>query len=230
MLGTSVAVLALDVRTLPLLREFGKAPGQPSGAQGGQDRQDNSFSMPQRIAESAEDVVAFWFAEGRREQWFRGGPAFDRLVEEVLGPAYGKAAEGAFENWAGSPQGALALVLLLDQVPRNMFRSSPQAFATDATARRVTHAAVEAGFDKGLSQVERLFLYMPLEHSEAIDDQELGCRLMAELAEDPDWLDYARQHRDVIARFGRFPHRNAVLGRPCTPEEEAFLKEPGSSF
>lgn len=225
-----MAVLALDDGTLPRLREFGKAPGQPSGAQAGTDRLENSIGMTQRPAESAEDVLSFWFAEGRREQWFRGGPSFDVLVEEVLGLIYRRAASGNCDNWAESPTGALALVLLLDQVPRNLFRNDPRAFATDEQARRVAHVAIEAGFDRDLSQVERLFLYLPFEHSEDIEDQELCCSLVAELDEDAGWLDYARQHRDIIARFGRFPHRNAALGRLCTAEEEAFLKEPDSSF
>ena len=186
--------------------------------------------MTKRPAESAEDVLAFWFAEGRREQWFRGGPSFDVVVEEVLGLAYHRAASGECDGWAESAAGALALVLLLDQVPRNLFRNDPRAFATDEQARHIAHAAIESEFDRGLSQVQRVFLYLPFEHSEELEDQELCCRLVAELDEDPGWLDYARQHRDIIARFGRFPHRNAVLGRLCTPEEEAFLREPDSSF
>ncbi len=193
-------------------------------------QQDNSISMAQRPAESAEDVLAFWFAEGRREQWFRADPSFDVLVKEILGPAYQRAASGECDDWAGTAAGAQALVLLLDQVPRNLFRNDPRAFATDEKARQVAHAAIGKGFDKGVSQVERLFLYMPFEHSEALEDQEYCCRLVAGLDEDPGWIDYARQHRDIVARFGRFPHRKAVLGRLCTPEEEAFLKEPDSSF
>ena len=101
---------------------------------------------------------------------------------------------------------------------------------TDARARAVTRHAIERGFDRALAQVKRLFLYLPLEHSESLEDQELCLRLVAALDEDPKWLDYARRHRDIIARFGRFPHRNAVLSRESTPEELAFLQEPGSSF
>lgn len=184
----------------------------------------------EKTAETAEDVLSFWFAEGRKEQWFQGGPAFDTLVEEVLGPVYRAAAEGAHDDWANSAEGALALTLLLDQVPRNIHRNSPQAFASDAKARGVTHAAIEAGFDRSLSQIERVFLYLPLEHSEEMTDQELCCRLMEDLDENPDWLDYAHRHREVIARFGRFPHRNEALGRESTPEEIDHLAQPGAGF
>jgi uncharacterized protein (DUF924 family) len=115
-------------------------------------------------------------------------------------------------------------------VPRNLFRGDPRAFATDAEALAVTKRTLEGGLDKALRQAERVFLYLPLEHSEDLADQELCVTLTGALDENPEWHDYALRHRDVVARFGRFPHRNAVLGRANTPEEEAFLKEPGSSF
>ncbi len=181
-------------------------------------------------AGSAEDVLEFWFAEGRKEQWFNGGDDFDRLVEETLGPLRRQAAAGTLDDWAATSRGALALVLLLDQVPRNIYRQTPQAYATDAQARRVAREAVENGLDSGLTQVQRVFLYLPFEHSEDLADQELGCRLMSQLDENPDWLVFAEKHRELIARFGRFPHRNAVLGRPCTPEEDAYLAQPGAGF
>jgi uncharacterized protein (DUF924 family) len=115
-------------------------------------------------------------------------------------------------------------------VPRNLFRGDARAFAADAKALAVTKRALEAGLDKKLRQVERMFLYLPLEHCEDLADQELCVTLIGGLDENPNWHDYAIRHRDVIARFGRFPHRNVALGRVDTPEEEAFLKEPGSSF
>ena len=121
-------------------------------------------------------------------------------------------------------------MLLLDQVPRNLYRDDPRAYPGDAAARAVTRRAIEAGFDRELGQAQRLFLYLPLEHSEVLADQEDCCRLVEELTDNPDWADYARQHRDIIARFGRFPHRNTVLGRESTPEEQDFLNRPGSSF
>lgn len=186
--------------------------------------------MANHVAESAEDVLAFWFAEGRKEQWFNGGEAFDQEVRAVLGPAHERAARAALDAWADSARGALALVLLLDQVPRNIYRQTPQAYATDPQARHAARGAVDAGLDQDFSQIERLFLYMPFEHSEELADQELGCRLMAALDENPDWLDFAERHRDIIVRFGRFPHRNAILGRPSTPEEDAYLAQPGAGF
>ncbi|WP_338089144.1 DUF924 family protein [Nannocystis pusilla] len=141
-----------------------------------------------------------------------------------------RAASGALDGWGAAPRGALALVILLDQFPRNMFRGTPEAFASDAKAREVANAALDAGHEHALTQEERLFLYLPLEHSEELADQERCVELMRALDETPMWLDYAVRHRDVIARFGRFPHRNAVLGRESTAEECEFLMQPGSSF
>ena len=179
---------------------------------------------------SISDVLGFWFGPGMAERWFANDPAFDAEVKARLGPAAEAAARGELDAWAGTPEGALALVLLLDQVPRNLYRGDSRAFDGDAAARAVTRRAIEAGFDRELDQVRRLFLYLPLEHSETLADQEDCCRLIEELTDNPNWADYARQHRDIIARFGRFPHRNAALGRTSTAEEEGFLKEPNSSF
>lgn len=175
-------------------------------------------------------VIAFWFAQGREEQWFGGGEAFDQAVREALLPAYQAASAGEYETWRDSPHGCLALCILLDQVPRNIFRGTPRAFATDAAALSVARHALEQGFESQLTQVERLFLYLPLEHSEDLGDQQDCVALTASLSENPEWLSYAEAHRDIVARFGRFPHRNAVLGRENTAEEEAFLKGPNSSF
>jgi uncharacterized protein (DUF924 family) len=121
-------------------------------------------------------------------------------------------------------------VILLDQFPRNMFRGTAEAFASDAKAREIANLALESGHDHDLAQEERLFLYLPLEHSEELADQERCVELMRALDETPLWHDYAVRHRDIIARFGRFPHRNAVLGRDSTAEECEFLMQPGSSF
>ena len=175
-------------------------------------------------------VLDFWFAEGMEERWFVKDEAFDATVRETLGAAYEQAADGVFEGWRRSPRGCLALVLLLDQVPRNLFRDDPRAYATDRQARSVACFAVERGFDRRLSQCERCFLYLPFEHSEDLADQERCVDLMAALDEDPRWRDYAAQHRDIVARFGRFPHRNRCLGRESTREEALFLETPDSSF
>lgn len=176
-------------------------------------------------------VLGFWFAPGTEAHWFERSDDFDRAVRDALGDDHDRAAAGAYDAWMESAQGSLALVLLLDQVPRNLFRESARAFATDARARAVTRHALARGFDRRLtSQAERMFLYLPLEHSESLADQEDCCRLMAALDEDAEWLGWAVKHRDVIARFGRFPHRNAVLGRDSSEAEKAFLAEPDSVF
>ena len=177
-----------------------------------------------------EQVLGFWFALGMKERWFVKDPAFDQEVCAALGALFERAVAGALDAWGESGRGALALVILLDQAPRNLFRDDPRAFAADAKALAVTHRALDLGLDRELSQVERVFLYLPLEHCEDLEGQALCCRLMAGLAENPGWLDFAEQHHAIIARFGRFPHRNKVLGRQSTPEELAFLEEPDSSF
>lgn len=176
-----------------------------------------------------EGVLAFWFAEGRDKQWFARSEAFDAAVAEALGPWYRRALTGALEDWRRSAHGALALVLLLDQVPRQLHRGRAEAFACDARARAVAREAVDSGRDRLLTTTERLFLYLPFEHSEDPADQERAVALIAELG-DAEWTRYAEQHRDIVARFGRFPHRNAALGRATTPEEAAFLQGPNSSF
>ena len=121
-------------------------------------------------------------------------------------------------------------MLLFDQAPRNLFRDKVEAYALDPRARAITRQAVAAGLDRRLTQQQRLFLYLPLEHSEDLPDQELSVELIGQLDEDPDWLVYAERHREIVQRFGRFPHRNGVLGRESTREEAAFLTQPNSSF
>ncbi len=180
--------------------------------------------------DSAAGVLAYWFGAGMAERWYKRDPAFDREIRDRLLPLYRRAAAGQLDGWQDSAQGALALVILLDQVPRNLYRDDPRAFAKDAKALAITHRALERELDRELSQVERLFLYLPLEHCESLEEQQLCCELVSALDEDPEWHGYAIQHRDIIARFGRFPHRNAVLGRQTTPEEADFLAKPGSSF
>jgi uncharacterized protein (DUF924 family) len=176
-----------------------------------------------------QPVLAFWFAEDTKPKWWVKEAAFDDSVRRSLGPLHEQAAAGALAGWQEAPEGALALVVLLDQVPRNIFRDSPRAFATDAQARQVAASAVDRGFDSGLSLDQRTFLYLPFEHSEHLADQDRACALFAALGR-ADLLRYAEAHREIIRRFGRFPHRNRVLGRESTPEEAAFLQQPGSSF
>jgi uncharacterized protein (DUF924 family) len=175
-------------------------------------------------------VLDFWFSPRVRPKWFVRSDELDREIRGTFGELHARAASGALDGWGATSRGALALVILLDQFPRNMFRGTPEAFASDAKAREVANAALDAGHEHDLTQEERLFLYLPLEHSEDLADQERCVELMRALDETPMWLDYAVRHRDVIARFGRFPHRNAVLGRESTAEECEFLMQPGSSF
>lgn len=178
-------------------------------------------------ARSPDGVLEFWFSDAARPHWFVPSEAFDARVRDVLGPLHAQAAAGQLDHWVRDPRGALALVILLDQVPRNIHRGSADAFATDALALRHARDAVDLG--RELGEDERVFLYLPFEHSESLADQDRCVTLMAALR-NPMWLDYAERHRQVIARFGRFPHRNATLGRDSTDEELEFLTQPGSSF
>jgi uncharacterized protein (DUF924 family) len=181
------------------------------------------------------DLLEFWFGDtdDARDVWFRSDPAFDAVLAERFGALQARAARGALDHWAESAAGALALVLLLDQLPRNLNRGTAAAFACDEHARRVARHAIARGLDQELRPVRRQFLYLPFEHSEGLADQEDSVRLFASLPEGAlrdGCVDYARRHHVIIARFGRFPHRNRALARPSTAAEEDFLKEPGSSF
>jgi uncharacterized protein (DUF924 family) len=184
---------------------------------------------------AAVDVLLFWFGPpGERgkpqKRWFVKSEAFDREIRERFLPLYEEAAAGKLAHLKGTATHCLALILLLDQFPRNMFRGTPRAFATDALALEAARHAVHAGFDRGMLGAERMFTYLPFEHSEVLADQELACELTKPLESGLDAHRYAVLHRDIIRRFGRFPHRNAILGRTSTPEELEFLKRPGSSF
>ncbi len=174
-------------------------------------------------------ILDFWFSDEARIHWFNRFDAFDRQVGDILLPHYQAAVSGELDDWAYDTLGCLALIILLDQVPRNIFRDAAQAFATDEVARDIARYANRRGFDREVTDEQRLFFYLPLEHSEAIEDQTLCCALMRQM-DNAEWIRYAERHREIIARFGRFPHRNAILGRPSTPEEIAFLQTPGSSF
>jgi len=186
---------------------------------------------------TADDVLEFWFQGDRdrfrAERWFGKVPEFDALCRERFAFTVQAALDGALDPWAATPDGTLALVIVLDQLPRNIHRGSYLAFAGDAHARRVARGAVAGGVDAHLTPVERVFLYLPFEHSEDLADQDLSVRLFAALPAEPQFSKAsaaAERHRAVIRRFGRFPHRNAALGRISTPAEEAHLAEPGSGF
>ena len=191
---------------------------------------------------SVDDILTFWFGQPGepgytepRGRWFEHDPAFDAECARRFLATHEKAAAGGLQAWRDEPRSALALLLLLDQFPRNLFRDSPRAYATDALAREVARHALARGLDVPLPPVWRWFFYLPFEHSEDIHDQRLSVSLFEALAPQhpatgAETLEYARRHHDIIARFGRFPHRNARLGRESTPEEVAFLQEPNSSF
>jgi uncharacterized protein (DUF924 family) len=180
------------------------------------------------------EVLAFWFADGpetRRKVWFQKDPDFDAGCERFRA-ARDAAKTGAFDAWAETPEGTLALLILLDQLSRNLFRGSGEAFAADARALAIARAAVTRGFDRALHPVQRLFVYLPYEHAEDLATQDESVRLFESVgaALGPDTVDYAHRHRDVIRRFGRFPHRNAALGRANTPDEDIYLAQPGAGF
>ncbi|TVQ34773.1 MAG: DUF924 domain-containing protein [Geminicoccaceae bacterium] len=174
-------------------------------------------------------LVRYWFEDLRPEQWFKADPAVDRVLAERFGELPDQALAGALDMWHETAAGTLALVLVLDQLPRNLYRGTAHAFAYDEVARQVARHAIARGFDHGLDLHRRLFLYLPFEHSEALADQHWAVALITALG-DPVYTDYAERHRAVIERFGRFPHRNAALGRASTAAERAYLAEPGAGF
>jgi uncharacterized protein (DUF924 family) len=188
---------------------------------------------------SATDVLRFWFGEPGsadplqpRDLWFTKSDATDRLIAERFGPIIERALAGEHDDWATTPRGALALIVVLDQFTRNVFRGTPRAFAGDARALALATRLVDTSRDVALAPVERWFVYMPFEHSERLLDQFESVRLFERLAADglEAPLDWARRHYDVVRRFGRFPHRNAILGRESTPEEVEYLRQPGAGF
>jgi uncharacterized protein (DUF924 family) len=189
------------------------------------------------MSDDAARLLDFWFADGPdafRAAWFAKDDAFDAACRDGFGQLIGPAREGALDGWAATPQGALALVLLLDQLPRNIFRGRAEAFASDAHGRAIARRVVlEHRFDCALPPTQRAFLYLPFEHGEAMADQGLAVALFEGLRDHPahakpgGTIDYAWRHRQVIQRFGRFPHRNAALGRESTPAERAWLAACG---
>ena len=187
---------------------------------------------------SWEAVLDFWFGPldrrgPARREWFRKDVAFDEEIRRRFGALHRAAAAGECEPWRASPEPMLALVVVLDQFSRNLFRGDARAFGEDAHALECAREALERGDDLQLLPVQRQFLYMPFEHSEELADQERAVELMRSLESfeaTRGVAEWAEKHRAIIRRFGRFPHRNAALGRPSTPAEEAFLQEPGSGF
>ena len=193
----------------------------------------------------SDAILDFWFGQPTaadyghyRKAWFVKDPDFDQSIRQHFLADYEKAAAGALDHWQKDPHSSVALLLLLDQFPRNLFRGQPRSFETDPQAKAVATQLVDTGQDQQLIPAHRFFIYVPFEHSEDIADQNRCVALMQNLVDTvPDLdnglkggLNYAIRHRDVIQQFGRFPHRNEILGRESTPEELKFLQQPGSRF
>jgi uncharacterized protein (DUF924 family) len=177
------------------------------------------------IVVSADDVLAFWRAAGP-DKWFERGDAFDAEIRSRFFAAYEAAAAGRLDAWQSGPEGTLALLILLDQFPRNLFRGDARAYATDANARAIAERAIAHGTDRPFPLPERRFFYLPLMHSEDLADQE-RCIALCREAGDDEGVEHAEIHAEVIRRFGRFPHRNPALGRDTTEDERAFLDAGG---
>jgi uncharacterized protein (DUF924 family) len=176
------------------------------------------------MKDSKQDIVQFWFEEATPRQWFQVSPEFDQQIKDRFSTLYDMAAQGLCEEWKRDVQGCLALCLVLDQFPRNMFRGSAKAFATDKEALLLSKQAIHRGYDQVLPAIRRRFLYMPFMHSENLPDQRRSLELFGKMqAEDPLGYEHARRHCHEIERFHRFPYRNKVLGRENTPEEDEYL-------
>jgi uncharacterized protein (DUF924 family) len=188
----------------------------------------------------ADEVLAFWFgpsgepdAGGARKEWFVKDDGFDAQIRERFGALIESALAGGLEQWLDEPETALAYLILLDQFTRNAFRDTPASFAGDARALAAARLIVARGWDARMTPVHRWFCYLPFEHSERIEDQHESLRLFGLLRDDPvagGAYEWAVKHFEIIERFGRYPHRNAILGRTSTPQELAFLAQPGSRF
>ncbi len=196
---------------------------------------DSGRRLSATIMADIETILEFWFGHeepipsDHQQRWFQPDPVFDRTCLERFKAFYEAAAAGLLDEWERQASGCLALVILLDQMPRNMFRDTARSFATDALALSRARAAIKAGLDRELPPLQRVFLYMPFQHSEDINDQEDSVVLFRGLSQEhhecTDFLRYAESHREVIRRFGRFPLRNAALGRPSTPDELSYLRD-----
>lgn len=210
------------------LNQFAHAPVTPESREAfieqefhaGRDLRNHGKALPVTAAE----VVGFW-CEAGPGKWFAKDADFDRRFRETFLDAHEAAARGDLDHWTTTSEGALALLLLLDQFPRNSFRGKPRMYATDAAARRIADAVIGAGLDQGVPRDLRTFFYLPFGHSEDLADQERSVALCAPLG--PPHSEHAERHRDIVKRFGRFPHRNPILGRNMTPEEQEFIDRGG---
>lgn len=200
------------------------------------------MSSDKTLPAAARAVLDFWFGRPgapewnvARREWFAKSDAFDAEIRERFLPDWQAACDGAPDDWSVTPEGACARLVLLDQFPRNMFRGDPRSFATDGRALALARRVLADGWDRQLpTPWHRTFCYLPFEHAESLPEQDVSVREYIALREDTggkvDSVEWAVKHHEIVARFGRFPHRNAVLGRESSPDEIAFLKQPGSSF
>lgn len=180
---------------------------------------------------SQSDILSFWFEQIQPQQWFQVNEDFDAEIIARFHDDYEKAKDGIYDDWKKDADGCLALILLLDQFPRNMFRGKPEAFSTDGKALVIAKFALSKGFDQLLTPVKRRFMYLPYEHSENLIDQRKCVELFEKMKkDDPLGYEYAVKHLKVIEKFGRFPHRNKILGRDNTSEEEEYLSQPDAGF
>lgn len=171
-----------------------------------------------------EEIIDFWFADEVREKWFKSTPDFDELIRHRYENIWGLARAGSYDHWEQEALSALALVIILDQFPLNMFRQDARQFSTEAHARKIAESVITRGLDQQLTPAQQAFLYLPFMHSESIDDQNRSVQLY-QLAGLEDNLKFALHHREIVERFGRFPHRNQFLGRQSTDEEIEYLKK-----
>lgn len=180
---------------------------------------------------SQKEILDFWFVETSPEQWFQKSEAFDRSIRDRFLARYADVLAGKYDEWATTPKGVLALIIILDQFSRNMFRDTPAAFTADDKALALAKKAVEAGLDQQLNPKECFFIYLPFEHSEDMANQLKSVELFAQIKDqEPVGYEYALRHLKVIEQFGRFPHRNAILGRASTQAELEYLEQPGAGF
>lgn len=185
------------------------------------------------MRDTKHEINHFWFEETRPEQWFQVTESFDNLIRDRFQATYEMAKEGLCDAWMSDAEGCLALVIVLDQFPRHIFRDKPEAFDTDRKALLVAKYAISKGYDQILDPVKRGFLYLPFQHSEELREQEHSVELYGKMKdENPTGYQYAVRHKEVIEKFGRFPHRNYILGRESTPEEEDYLggSKGGTAF
>lgn len=183
------------------------------------------------MRDSKTEILNFWFEETKPEQWFQASEEFDRAITDRFEKDHEFAMKGMYDTWMHEPEGCLALILLLDQFSRNMFRGTPKAFASDEKALSVAKHTLDKGYEQFFPPAKRGFIFLPYEHSENLADQDRAVELFATIkADQPVMYDYALKHREVIQEYGRFPHRNQTLGRESTPEEKEYLSQPDAGF